>query len=102
MSTRERQLSMLLNEPCKVRSTMTRELRMLWLLRIYGPCSFADLIRQSYMSRPAMWAALSRLREKGLADRCKRACYRITQQGVEVLGTKGRPLLDSRGWHERP
>jgi DNA-binding MarR family transcriptional regulator len=59
----------------------TNEREVMWHLRIYGPCSAADLIRSTKFHRAILVAALRRLRMKGVAERCMQARYRLTDRG---------------------
>ncbi len=64
---------------------MTHEKEVLWLLRIYGPCSFRRIFYHARSSRESAWSALTRLREKGLAQRSGRALYELTAVGTEHI-----------------
>lgn len=64
---------------------MTHQDTVLWLLRVYGPCSAATLRHHSRLSREALVSALTRVRRLGLAERCMRARYRLTDAGMERL-----------------
>ena len=64
---------------------MTLSHLVLWHLRIFGPCSVADLIRTTRLQRRQVVGSLRDLRENGSADRCMRARYRITDDGRRRL-----------------
>lgn len=70
---------------------MTNGQQVLWLLRIYGPCSVAELLRHTEMDRFTLVGALYRERKKGTAERCMRATYRLTDAGRNAIKTKPRP-----------
>jgi len=95
MSSERRQLALFLDVPLRLKNTPQRERTMLWMLRVYGPCAFALLAKHCPFPRNSAWAALRRLRQKGLADRCKAACYRITADGRKAI-EKYRPLFETR------
>lgn len=70
---------------------MTNGQQVLWLLRIYGPCSVAELLRHTPMDRPQLVSALYRQRQKGTAERSMRATYRLTDAGRNAIKTQPRP-----------
>jgi len=72
---------------------MTRSDILLWHLRIYGPCSVAELIRTTRWERAALVSTLSRLRTAGLAERCMRRTYRLTEAGRVRIGRQRAGLL---------
>ena len=62
---------------------------VLWRLRIYEPCSMADVAKTIDKPRGQVVAAMTRLRNANLAERTMRRTYRLTDAGrrrVQSLG----------------
>lgn len=78
---------------------MTNEVKMIWFLRIYGPCSVAKLIQVSGWSRNSVCGALRRVRKRSIARRCGKAKYNLTPYGFMELNKIKKlsetPLLDA-------
>ena len=64
---------------------MSNSTKLLWLLRIYGPCSVAVLMRTSRWGRDKVTSALRHLRDRDLAERREWATYRLTERGARRL-----------------
>lgn len=67
----------------------------LWGLRVYGPCSIAELAGKIGRERESVYRAVYELRELGLLDRLGPASYDVTPEGRVFLGlpAPGEPEL---------
>jgi predicted transcriptional regulator len=65
--------------------TATIRLKALWGLRIHGPCSISDLADRTGLDRQAVYSAVYKLRQEGLAEHRGPASYDVTEQGRAFL-----------------
>ena len=63
----------------------TLEDRALFALRIYGPCSIAELCKRLGLPSQPVCSAVSRIRIKNLANRIGEAQYDLTRRGRRVF-----------------
>lgn len=81
---------------------MTDQNRILWLLRIYGPCSVAAMLGKSGLSRQQFVSGLTRLRALGLAERTMWATYRLTEAGQHAIRSENTDTVQVKfRWTER-
>lgn len=72
---------------------MTARLRSaLWGLRVFGPCSIADLSRRLGQDREKVYRSVYELRSAGLACREGEASYDISPDGRSLLETPAEPV----------
>ena len=65
--------------------TATIRLKSLWGLRIHGPCSISDLADRTGLDRQAVYSAVYKLRQDGLAVDLGPASYDVTEAGKAFL-----------------
>ncbi len=72
---------------------MKHQDKVLWNLRIFGPCGIAELMATCRMNRSRVVSAMTRLRDVGHAEWISPAIYRITPGGQRHLDSLKQPLL---------
>jgi hypothetical protein len=64
---------------------VTAQIRVLWVLRIYGPCSMAFVVEQTGLTRPQSLTAMGSLRRQNYAALYGPAEYDVTEKGRGYL-----------------
>jgi predicted transcriptional regulator len=77
----------------------TVRLKALWGLRIHGPLSINDLADRTGLDRQAVYSAVYKLRQDGLADRLGPASYDVTEAGRAALAAAA---VDDQGEAPQP